>query len=169
MEKSKTRTFLSDWGFQLVLVAIALPILGLAFLIWSMVPVSGAGTASSAPAEQEQRSATDVIGAFRAAGLRADVVRGESKDERDGFSGFMVVDAKRFRVSEKANEMGMVLRFENIRDLKRMQQYFLGLNDSLPQFRSRLYVRDNILLQMNYEVPESTALEYAAVLDGLDQ
>jgi hypothetical protein len=110
-----------------------------------------------------------VITAFHSAGLEAEVIRGATKEERDGPALGVVVDARRFRISAKDEEMGIVLCFQNLRDMRRMQNYYLGLNRSLPQFSSWLYAKDNILLQINREVSESKAHAYAQVLDALDQ
>jgi|SRR5581483_978446 len=169
MQLSKTHKFLSEWGYLVVMVVVALPILGLAFLTWSLVPTSSTPRTASAPTEAAHWRSLDVIAAFQRAGLNAEVIHGVSKDERDGFSTLFVVDARRFRISTNDAQMGMVLCFENPRDLKQMQDYYFGLNRSLPQFRSWLFVRDNVLLQINYEVPETTARAYAAVLDTLDK
>lgn len=168
MQISKTRRFLSDWAFHVVIVAITLPILGFAYLAWTILPtpiVNGAPLA----AETAHWRASNVIGAFQAAGLTARVVHGAAKDERDGFSAFRVIEAVRFRISENDKEMGMVLCFETAADREQVQSYFLALNRSLPQFRSWLFVKDNILLQINHEVPEQEARAYANILETLDQ
>jgi hypothetical protein len=168
MNTFKTRTFWTDWGFHLVILAVTIPILGLAFLAWTLLPVTGAAPTIAAPPEPARWTASDVIAAFQSADLNAQVVRGETKEERDLFSHLMAIDGHRFRIGDKDGEMGMVLSFNNPRDLARMQNYLLALNRSLPQYSSWLYVKDNILLQINHEVPEHKARAYAEVLETLD-
>jgi len=168
MQISETK-FWSGWGLYVVLVAIALPILGMAYLVWTVMP--GAAEVSSTPptAQSVHWRAADVIGAFHAAHLNAEVVHDTSKQEQDGMFPGTGVDARHFQISAKAGEMGTVLSFENARDMAQIRNYYLQLNRSLPQFRSWLYVKDNILLQINHEVPERDALAYACILDTLDQ
>lgn len=169
MQISRTSKFFSGRGFQIVVVAAALPILGLAFLAWTLLPTASITHTAQAPLESTRRCSLDVITAFRAAGLDARVVRDATKEERDGVFPGMRVDARRFRISAKEAEMGIVLCFQNRDDLEHIQGYYLALNRSLPQFRSWLFVQDNILLQVNREVPERRARAYANVLYTLDQ
>lgn len=131
--------------------------------------VSGCATAASAPTVLEHPCSMDAIAAFHSAGLNAEVIRGASKDERDGLFPFGVRDSQRFRISTNEAEMGTVVCFENRTDLEQVQNYYLALNRSLPQFSSRLYVKDNVLLQINHEVSEPRARAYAAVLYSLDE
>lgn len=168
METTNRHTFLSDWGLHLVMLAITLPVLGLAYLAWTYLSASPAAPPAPMPTEQANLRAQDVVTGFRVAGLPAHLVREATKEERDGVSSLMPVDALRFRISEQEEEMGMVLVFENANDLQLTHQYYLGLNRSLPRFRSWLFVKDNILLQINHEVDEKTARKYADALYGGD-
>lgn len=169
METTKRHTFVSEWGLHLVMLAIALPIVGLAYLAWTVLPAKSAPEAVQAPSEVLGWRARGVIAAFHSAGLTAEELRGETKEERDGFAMGMVVEARRFRISAKEGEMGMVLSFENVRDLEQVRDYYQGLNRALPQYGSWVYVKDNVLVQINHEVPESVAREYARVLEGIDE
>lgn len=168
METTKSHTFLADWGLSLVMLAITLPVLGLAYLAWTYVPAPPAAPPAAVPTAQAKLLAKDVVTAFRMAGLPAHIVRAATKEEQDGLSSWMQVDALRFRISEQEGQMGMVFVFENATDLQRMRQYYLELNRSLPRFKSWLFFKDNILLQINHEVPESTARQYADALYGGD-
>jgi hypothetical protein len=111
--------------------------------------------------------APEVIEAFREYGLQAQVMQGATKQERDGLSGIYVVETRRFRISDKENELGMVLSFAKPDELRRMEKYYADLNRTMPQFRSWIFVQDNVLLQINHEVPEKTARAYATVLNSL--
>jgi hypothetical protein len=169
MEISKTSKFLSDRGVQVVMVAVTLAILGAGSLAWILMPTPAmAYTARSRTGSAYCRS-LDVMAAFRAAGLSAEAVHSASKDERDGLSTHIVVDARRFRISANDEEMGMVLCFKNRWDREQMQKYYLTLNRSFPRFRSWLFVKDKLILQINKEVPEHRARAYGAVLDTIGQ
>jgi hypothetical protein len=169
MQKFKTQKFLSDWGLHLVLLAVTLPIVGLAYLSWIALPAAGGQNTVPLPPEEVHWLSGDVIRAFQDAGLEAEVVRGATKEERDGLSAIVVADTTRFRLSANPAEMGIVFCFNNLSDLQRMKEYYEGLNHSLPRFRSWLYVKDNILLQINGEVPEEKARAYAQALDTLEE
>lgn len=169
MQISRISKFFSDRGFQIVVAAAALPILGLAFLAWTLLPTASMADTAQAPLEATRRCSLDVITAFHSAGLEAEVVRGASKEERDGLFPGIGVEARRFQISTNEGEMGIVVCLNNRDDLEHIQGYYLALNRSLPQFRSWLFVQDNILLQINHEVPERQARAYANVLYTLDQ
>lgn len=169
MQTIKLTHFLRDWGFHVALVAVTLPIVGLAYLAWTLTPAQVIPPTAASSAEPVRWSALDIIAAFHSAGLEAQLVRGETKEERDGMATLMVVDARRFRISGKDKELGSVLCFQDRDDLERMQRYLLALNRTFPQFRSWIFVRDNVLLQINHEVSEDTAHAYADVLFTLDR
>jgi len=120
-----------------------------------------------APYYQSRNS--EIIAAFHDAGLTADVVRGATKDERDGLATWMAVEATPFQLSAREEERGLLLAFNDPADLEKMRAYYLGLNKSLPRYSSWLFVQDNFLLQINGEVSEARAKEYAAVLESLGE
>lgn len=169
MQTFKTRNFVADWGFHLVVLAIALPLLGLAYLAWTALPTARANNTVAQELGPAHWRSGEVIAAFHQAGLPAEVVRGATKDGRDGFASLMVTDAVQFRLSDEDMEMGTVFCFKNKSDLERLKSYYQSLNESLPQFSSWLYVKDNVLLQINHEVPEEKARTYAAALDLLNE
>src|SRR5581483_395850 len=101
MQTLKSHSFVSDWGFHLILLAITLPVLGLAYLAWTVLPTVMARDIAALPLEEAKPNARDVIAAFRQAGLTAEVVQGATKDERDGLSSLAVADTIRFRLSDE--------------------------------------------------------------------
>jgi hypothetical protein len=110
-----------------------------------------------------------VVAAFETASLDVEMVDSGKKGEDDGLSMFMAVEATPFRIpSAGANEGGIILSFYKADDLARMRNYYLALNKSLPQFSSWVFVKDNILLQINGSLPGPKARQYAAALEALE-
>lgn len=157
----------SDWFLVIVLSTVTAVILVTGMLGLSFVFAWASPPKPIAAGSFHRWRNSEIITIFHNAGLTADVIRGATKDERDGFSGGMRVEATLFQLSPRQEERGMILVFENAADLGTMRAYYLGLNKSLPQYRSWLFVKDNVLLQINGEVPEERAKEYAAQLDSL--
>lgn len=159
---------LTDWTFHLVLlgVTLCLYVIGLGFVFWS---VSSEQMPPSLTAGLNPTRNSEIITAFHHAGLTAEVLRSATKDERDGWASWMVVEAIPFRISERDNERGLLLVFRDRTALEKMRAYYLELNDSLPRYRSWLFVRDNVLLQINGEVSEARANEYGQVLELLGE
>lgn len=160
------KRILTDWAYHIILSAVTLLMyatgLGLVLAFSSFHPPS---PPPKAPYRQWHNS--EIIAAFRAAGLTVDVISDIDKGERDGFATWMIVEAIPFQLSSRQEERGLLLAFHDPAALEKMRAYYLGLNKSLPRYSSRLFVKDNILLQINGEVPEARAKEYAAVLESL--
>lgn len=156
---------LSDWAFHLVVAAVTLVLLAVGLLGLAFARAFPSQPPSGLPFRQWRSS--EIIEVFHDAGLYAEVVRGTTKDERDGLSTWMVVQATPFRLSPREQERGLLLVFNDPADLERMRAYYVGLGKSLPQYKSWVFVQGNVLLQINGEVPEAKAKEYAAVLDAL--
>jgi hypothetical protein len=87
---------------------------------------------------------------------------------RSELSMVMAVEVTRFRIpSAGESEGGIILSFYKADDLARMRNYYLALNESPPQFSSWVFVKDNILLQINRSLPGPKARQYAAALDAM--
>lgn len=162
------KRILTDWAFHIVLSAVTLVVLvsGLLGLTFASA-LSRPSPPLQAPSHPSRNS--EIIAAFHDAGLTADVVRGATKDERDGFATWLAVEATPFQLSSRQEERGMLLAFNDPADLEKIRAYYLELNKSLPRYSSWLFVQDNILLQINGEVLEARAKEYAAVLESLGE
>ena len=61
---------------------------------------------------------------------------------------------------------GLVLSFDNPNHLETTKMYFIETNH--PAAPAWVFVKDNILLQLSGQIPESQALEYGNVLVGLN-
>ena len=142
----------------------ALALLVLILVVWMWGQPAKQAAASSF---HRWRSA-QVVTAFESAGLDVEMVRTGIKGEDDGLSMFMAVEATRFRIpSAGENEGGIILSFYNADDLVRMKNYYRGLNKSLPEYSSWVFVEDNILLQINQSLPGPVARQYAAALEAM--
>jgi len=167
MKDLPVRRAQSEWALPITLSAVTLVILGLGLLgLWL------AFTRSTAPRPAVAIQAynwhnSEVLAAFYAAGLPADVIRRVPKDERDFSFGGAPVEATPFQLGPGPEQRGMIFHFEQAADLERVRAYYVGLGASLPQYRSWLFVKDNVLLQINGDVPQARAEEYAEVLEVL--
>lgn len=152
-----------SWPWRSLTGVATLLVLVVAILMGSQ-PVEQAAASSF-----HQWRTSQVVAAIEAAGLEVKIVRTGKKYEDDGLSMFMAVDAARFRIpSAGENEGGIILSFYNADDLARMQNYYLGLNRAMPEYSSWVFVKDNILLQINRSLPGAEARKYAAALDAME-
>lgn len=168
---SKRQRFPLAFGWQACLLILVIALLtgaaaaGVLFLVTMPPQPAVADTGSST----RQWTANDVLQAFHAAGLPYEIPS-LPKDERDPFSSWMQVETKPFQIpNQGADASGMVLCFKNSRDLRRMQDYYTALGNALTQYRSWIFVRDNVLLQINRSVPEAVAARYAEELNRLSE
>lgn len=65
----------------------------------------------------------------------------------------------------QADVGGRVFTFESQDDLEVLQSYYEGLGEAGGMFYSHVFVEDNVLLQINGELPKAKAEEYEAVLN----
>ena len=95
-----------------------------------------------------------------------------TRDERDLFSGEIAVESKQFTIpsqDDPAVASGVILSFQNQKDLQEIQNYYEEMGKKLPQYKSWLFIKDNLLLQINRSVPQAVAKQYAEALDLLDE
>lgn len=167
---SKRQRFPLAFGWQACLLVLLIALLtgAAAAGVLFLVTMSPQPAIANAAEPIRQWTAHDVLQAFHAAGLPYEIPS-LPKDERDAFSSWMQVETKPFQIpNQGADANGMVLCFKNSRDLRRMQDYYTALGNALPQYRSWVFVQDNVLLQINRSVPEAVAARYAASLEGLN-
>jgi hypothetical protein len=117
-------------------------------------------------ASLQQWHTADVLQAFQAAGLPVEIPQ-LSKDERDLFSNEMVLESTQFVIPAQDDSTlasGIIFSFQNERDLREIQNYYAGLGKAMPQYESWIFIKDNLLLQINRDIPEAVAKQYAEVL-----
>ena len=114
---------------------------------------------------------TDAVQAFQAVGLPIEILQ-LSKDERDLFSNQVTLQSKQFVIPAQGDPTlarGIIFSFQNEKDLQQVRDYYMALDNSLPQYASWLFVKDNLLLQINRNVPAEVAKQYAEALNLLDE
>ena len=114
---------------------------------------------------------TDAVQAFQAVGLPIEILQ-LSKDQRDLFSNQVALQSTQFAIptqGEPTLARGIIFSFQNEKDLQQVRDYYMALDNSLPQYASWLFVKDNLLLQINRNIPEDVAKQYAEALDLLDE
>ena len=122
------------------------------------------------PASFDQWRTTDAIRAFQSANLRFEIPQ-VSKDERDLFAE-TALESRPFVIplqGDPSLARGIIFSFEDESNLFQVQMYYTHLGNALPQFGSWVFVKDNLLLQINREVPEAVAQKYAQALDLLGE
>ncbi len=144
---------------------------GLGVVAWDEINYKPAAEASErvVPARARANSSWtsgDVVDAFLAAGLECDNPRTLSVD--DGKAPFVAVEATRFMMPSVCTSCsGRIYSFDDQTELSKARQYYVDLGERDAQFFSWVYVRDNILLQLNGTLAEDQAMEYEQVLMDL--
>ncbi|MCP4419740.1 MAG: hypothetical protein GY805_24275 [Chloroflexi bacterium] len=109
----------------------------------------------------------DVIDAFQSADLEAESPTVMTADDY-GLAPF-VGDGIRFLIpSLGEGNGGRVVAFEDADDRDRLAAYFESLGESSALFFSWVFVKDNIVLQINGSLDEDIARQYEAALNGLE-
>ena len=109
----------------------------------------------------------EVAEAFRRAGLEVDHPRPMTSDDY-GLVPMLAIEGTRFFIpSVCADCGGRIMSFANLQDLAIVQDYYAQMARFGAVLASWVYVKDNILLQINGELAETAALKYKAVLDEL--
>ena len=119
----------------------------------------------------QQWHTADVLQAFHAAELPLEIPQ-LSKDERDLFSNEMAFESRQFVIPAQGDPTlarGIIFSFQNEKDLREIQEYYAGLGKTLPQYSSWVFIKDNLLLQINRNIPEAVAKQYATALDRLGE
>ena len=140
--------------------------LALALLVSACAPSQSKSSTSF-----QQWHAKDAIQVFQTAGLPIEIPQ-LSKDERDLFSNEIVVESKKFVIPAQGDPTlvsGIVFSVQNEKDLQDIHNYYVELGKALPQYDSWIFIKDNLLLQINRNIPEAVAKQYAEALNLLDE
>lgn len=110
----------------------------------------------------------DAMQAFDVAGLEIGSVEGMTEPSDFGLAPFLTTNAIHFTIPSLCPDCGArVFAFDNPEDLQTMQNYYESLGDVSAAFASWVFVKDNLLVQLNGELPEERAREYEAALQAL--
>jgi hypothetical protein len=111
--------------------------------------------------------AQDAIDAFHEAGLESENERPLTKDDY-GLAPF-VGEGIRFELPSLCDDCGgRVFSFENEEDRDAIAGYYESLGESSALFFSWVFVHDNVVVQINGDLPEEQAREYETALTGLE-
>lgn len=124
---------------------------------------------SATPAPTFERWASaDAIAAFQAAGLEAEGTRPMTKDDY-GMAPFVATEGTRFYIpSLGPDNGGRVMSFTSPDDLALVKGYYVELGRASAAFFSWTFARDNILVQINGDLPETQARQYEAALMAME-
>jgi len=125
---------------------------------------------STPPPEFAARwTSQQVVDGFVAAGLECADAR-PTTDDDFAFLPYMEVEGQYFTLPSLCSKCGgQVLVFADWNDLQVTRTHYELLGKSLRAFRSWVFVRDNVLVQMNRDVDAARAREYESALLALTE
>lgn len=108
------------------------------------------------------------IEAFKAAGLEAEDAKPMTVDDY-GLAPMVAIEGTRFLIPSICPDCGgRLFSFASAEELEITRKYYDMLGKGSAVFFSWLFVKDNLLVQINGDLPEEKAREYEAVLTSLD-
>jgi hypothetical protein len=144
---------------------------GVGLVVWEEMNYTPQSEAASnvEPTRARARSdwqSMDVVDAFLAAGLECESPEVLAVD--DGVAPFIAVEATRFMMPSVCDGCsGRIYSFDDQAELTSAKRYYVELGNQDPQFFSWIYTKDNILVQINGQLPEEQALLYRQALTGM--
>lgn len=109
-----------------------------------------------------------VVESFEAAGLEVGEYRPMDHDDY-GFAPFVATAGVRFMISSLcATCGGRIMAFDEPAGLLSVKEYYDRLGRESAALYSWTFVRDNILVQINGELPRAKAEQYQAALDAME-
>lgn len=107
------------------------------------------------------------IKAFRAAGLEAEQSRPMTKDDY-GMAPMTAIEGTRFLIPSLCEDCGgRVFSFASPEDLEMTRVFYVEIGRASAWLFSWVFVKDNILVQINGDLPEDDANQYQAALDAI--
>lgn len=107
-----------------------------------------------------------VLAAFKAAGLEAEQTRPMTKDDY-GIAPYVGSGVRFFVPSVCADCGGRLFSIENAEELARVKLFYDEMGKQSAMLFSWTFARDNILVQINGDLPEAQAKQYEAALLNL--
>lgn len=130
-------------------------------------PSTSIPEATSTP-KLKQWASSQVIEAFKAAGLEAESPRVMTRDDY-GMAPMLAIEGTRFFIPSLCPDCGgRVLSFSSQKNLETTKAYYIELGKSSAAFFSWVFAKDNILVQINGSLSEETARQYEAALATLE-
>lgn len=135
-------------------------------LVLFLVAAAMLGACSNAKESVWQTS--NVLDVFRDAGLEVESPRPMTKDDY-GLAPYIATEGTHFLIPSLCEDCGgRIFSFEDQDDLATMREYYVSLGESSAMFFSWTFTRDNILVQINGDLPEEQAKQYEAALQAME-
>lgn len=132
----------------------------LVVILLLVITLTGCGGGSSFTAD-------NVVMAFQNAGLEAENARPLTKDDY-GLAPY-IGSGVRFFIPALCDDCGgRIFITDNQEDTDTLKTYYQTLGEQSALFFSWVFVRDNIVVQINGDVPEEQAREYEATLMAME-
>lgn len=111
-------------------------------------------------------TADQAVQAFKAVGLEAE---NPTPMERSDYGlAPMVGQGVHFRIPSLCEKCGgRVIAIEDAAERQRMADYYINLGKGSARFFSHVYIVDNLVVQLNGDLPDDQAARYRAALDAL--
>ena len=107
------------------------------------------------------------VEAFKAAGLEAENVRPMTKVDY-GLAPMVAEEGVRFFIPSLCADCGgRLLRFDNQAGLEKTRDFYVKMGGESALLFSWTFVKDNVLVQINGDLPEEQARQYAKALSEL--
>lgn len=111
----------------------------------------------------KQITGNEVVAAFKAAGLEAENSYTMTKDDYN-ISPYVCTGTRFFIPSIGADNGGRVFVCDTAEDRDLIANYYTELGKSSALFFSWVFIKDNVVVQINGDLPEETARKYEAAL-----
>ena len=111
----------------------------------------------------KQVTGEDVVAAFKAAGLEAESTRPLTKDDY-GAAPFVCTGTRFLTPSIGADNGGRIFICDSAEDRDLLTNYYTELGKSSALFFSWVFVKENIAVQINGDLPEEKARQYEAAI-----
>lgn len=152
-----------------ILLAAGLLVLGIC--VCSAILVTGAiilATSRAPLFAQKEIMPADVIATFQTAGLEAENPTIMTYEDYKNSLFPMADESIHFYVpSIDPTAGGRVFYYTDLNQLAKTQNYYVSLGNEMAAFRSWVFVRDHILVQINGSLPEEQARKYETALQSI--
>lgn len=105
----------------------------------------------------------DVVASFKAAGLEAESTRPMTKDDY-GVAPYVCTGTRFLIPSLGPDNGGRIFICDNQEDRDVLANYYIKMGEASAIFFSWVFVKDNIVIQINGDLPELTARQYEAAI-----
>ena len=126
-----------------------------------LVVISLIACSSSVTIDSDQ-----VIIALQEAGIEAEAARPLTKDDY-GLAPYVCEGQRILLPSICADCGGRIFTCDNQDDLEKLQEYYVSMGETSAMFFSWVFAHEDVLIQLNGDLPEETAAQYETALKSL--